>query len=98
MGIDLDESCPVQGFVSVAPVSLVWKDKMGRYEVKLDQGLAVSLESQHSWTIPNGVWTHRRDHFRGELKGLQLVLRRSRQGLSSQAPFTTPLHISNVLA
>jgi hypothetical protein len=39
----LDEKCPVQGFVSVAPTSLSWKDKVGNYEVKLTQGLAVSL-------------------------------------------------------
>jgi hypothetical protein len=30
----LDEKCPVRGFVSVAPTSLVWKDKVGNYEVK----------------------------------------------------------------
>jgi hypothetical protein len=39
----LDEKCPVQGFVSVTPTSLVWKDRVGRYEVKLTQGLTVSL-------------------------------------------------------
>jgi hypothetical protein len=38
----LDEKCPVRGFVSVAPTSLAWKDKVGKYEVKLTQGLAVS--------------------------------------------------------
>jgi hypothetical protein len=34
--------------------------------VKLTQGLVVSLHAQYSWTIPSGVWTHRRDPFRGE--------------------------------
>ena len=62
----LYESCPVKFFVSVVPVSLAWIDKVGRYEVTLTQGLAVSLQVQHSWTIPIGVWTHRRAHFRGE--------------------------------
>ena len=28
----LDEKCPVRGFVSVAPTSLTWKDKVGSYE------------------------------------------------------------------
>ena len=41
----LDEKCPVRVFVSVATTSLVWKDKVGRYEVKLTQGLAVSLHA-----------------------------------------------------
>ena len=41
----LDESCPVQGLVSVEPTSLAWKDKVGRYEVKLTQGLVVSLHA-----------------------------------------------------
>ncbi len=27
----LDEKCPVRGFVSVAPTSLAWKDKVGNY-------------------------------------------------------------------
>ncbi len=62
----LDEACPVWGFVSVVPFSLPWKDKVGRYEVKLTQGLAVSLQIQYSWTIPKGTWTHRRVHLRGE--------------------------------
>jgi ribonuclease HI len=62
----LDETCPVRGFVSVAPTSLAWRDKVGRYEVKLTQGLAVSLHAQYSWTIPSGAWTHRRALFRGE--------------------------------
>ena len=39
----LDEVGPVKGFVSVAPVSLAWKDRVGRFEVKLTQGLVVSL-------------------------------------------------------
>ena len=62
----LDEVGPVRGFVSVAPVSLAWKDRVGRFEVKLTQGLAVSLQAQYSWTIPSGAWTHRRAHFKGE--------------------------------
>jgi hypothetical protein len=60
----LDERCPVRGFVSVVPASLPWKDKVGNYEVKLTQGLAVSLYAQYSWTIPSGAWTHRRTLFR----------------------------------
>ncbi len=43
----LDEKFPVRGFVSVAPTSLAWKDKVGNYEVKLTQGLAVSLHAQY---------------------------------------------------
>ena len=62
----LDEVGPVKGFVSVAPVSLVWKDRVGRFEVKLTQGLTVSLQAQYSWTIPRRAWTHRRAHFKGE--------------------------------
>ena len=50
----LDEKCLVRGFVSVASTSLTWKDKVGRYEVKLTQGLAVSLHVQYNWTIPSG--------------------------------------------
>ncbi len=64
MGIVLDPTS--EGFVSVAPVSLVWKDRVGRFEVKLTQGLVVSLQTQYSSTIPNGAWTHRRTHFKGE--------------------------------
>ena len=62
----LDEDCPARGFVSVTPSSLAWKDKVGQYEVKLTQGLAVSLHAQYSWTIPSGAWTHRRALFKGE--------------------------------
>ncbi len=62
----LDEKCPVRGFESVAPTSLAWKDKVGRYEVKLTQGLAVSRHTQYNWTIPSGTWTHRRSLFRRE--------------------------------
>ena len=40
----LDEVVPVKGFVSVAPVSLAWKDRVGRFEVELTQGLSVSLQ------------------------------------------------------
>ena len=39
----LDEVGPVKGFVSVSPVSFVWKDRVVRFEVKLTQGLVVSL-------------------------------------------------------
>ena len=70
----LDEKCPVQGFVSVTPVSLAWKDKVGSYEVKLTQGLAVSMQAQYNWTIPSGAWTHRRAHFRGEPEELVRLL------------------------
>ena len=62
----LDDLCPIQGFVSVAPTSLAWRDKVGRYEVKLTQGFVASLHAQCSWTIPNGAWTHLRTLFRGE--------------------------------
>jgi hypothetical protein len=62
----LDEDCPARGFVSVTPSSLAWKDKVGKYEVKLTQGLAVSLHAKYSWTIPSGAWTHRRALFKGE--------------------------------
>jgi ABC-type microcin C transport system permease subunit YejB len=41
----LYEKFPVRGFVSVAPASLAWKDKVGSYEVKLTQGLVVSLHA-----------------------------------------------------
>ena len=64
--IFLDEVGSVRGFVSVTPVSLAWKDRVGRFEVKLTQGLTVSLQTQYSWTIPSGAWTHRRAHFKGE--------------------------------
>ena len=43
---------------------------MGRFEVKLTQGLVVSLQAQYSWTIPSGAWTHRRAHFKGEPEDL----------------------------
>ena len=69
----LDDSCPMQGFVSVAPTSLAWRDKVGRYEVKLTHGLAVSLNAQYSWTVPSGAWTHRRALFRGEPEELVRV-------------------------
>ena len=49
-----------------SPVSLAWKDRVVRYEVKLNQGLTVSLKAHHSWTIPRGTWTHRRAHFKGK--------------------------------
>ena len=28
--------------------------------------LTVSLQTQYSWTIPSGSWTHRRAHFKGD--------------------------------
>ena len=74
----LDEKCPVRGFVSVAPTSLAWKDQVGRYEVKLTQGLAVSLHAQYSWTVPSGAWTHRRALFRGESEELVRVFHSER--------------------
>jgi hypothetical protein len=74
----LDGKCPVRGFVSVAPTSLAWKDKVGRYEVKLTQGLAVSLHAQYNWTIPSGAWTHRRALFRGEPEELVRVFHSGR--------------------
>jgi hypothetical protein len=74
----LDEVVPVKGFVSVAPVSLVWKDRVGRFEVKLTQGLTVSLQVQYSWTIPSGTWTHRRAHFKGEPEELIKLFHNSR--------------------
>jgi hypothetical protein len=86
----LDEPCPVQGFVSVAPTSLAWKDKVGRYEVKLTQGLAVSLHAQHSWTIPSGAWTHCRALFRGEPEELVRVFHSERikqEALENRALF-----------
>jgi hypothetical protein len=55
----LDEVVPVKGFVSVAPVSIVWKDRVGGFEVKLTQGLTVSLQVQYSWTIPRLRWENR---------------------------------------
>ena len=74
----LDEKCPVQGFVSVAPTSLAWKDKVGKYEVKLTQGLAVSLHAQYSWMIPSGAWTHRRVIFREDPEKLVRVVHNER--------------------
>ena len=74
----LDEKCPVRGFVSVVPTSLAWKDKVGDYEVKLTQGLAVSLHAQYSWTIPSGAWTHRRALFREEPEKLVRVVHNER--------------------
>ena len=74
----LDEKCPVRGFVSVAPTSLSWKDKVGRYEVNLTQGLVVSLHAQYSWTIPNGTWTHHRTLFRREPEELVRVFHNER--------------------
>ncbi len=74
----LDEKCPVRGFVSVAPTSLVWKDRVGSYEVKLTQGLPVSLHAQYSWTIPSGAWTHRLALFRGEPEKLVRVFHNER--------------------
>ena len=41
----LDEVGSVRGFVSVTLVSLAWKDSVGRFEVKLTQGLVVSLQA-----------------------------------------------------
>ena len=41
----LDEVGSVKGFVSVTPVSLAWKDRVGRFEVKLTQGMVVSLQA-----------------------------------------------------
>jgi hypothetical protein len=38
----------LQGFVSVSPTSIAGKDKVDRYEIKLTQGLAVSLHAQHA--------------------------------------------------
>ena len=55
----LDEVGPVRGFVSVAPVSVTWKDRVGRFEVKLTQGLTVSLQVQYSWTILRLRWENR---------------------------------------
>ncbi len=69
----LDEKCPVRGFVSIAPTSLAWKDRVGSHEVKLTQGLAVSLHAKYSCTIPNGSWTHRRALFRGDPEKLVRV-------------------------
>ena len=40
----LDEVVLVKDFVSVSPVSLAWKDRVDRFEVKLTQGLVVSLQ------------------------------------------------------
>jgi ribonuclease HI len=74
----LDEKCPVRGFVSVASTSLAWKDKVGKYEVKLTQGLAVSLHAQYSWTIPSGAWTHRRALFREDPEKLVRVIHNER--------------------
>jgi hypothetical protein len=74
----LDEKCSVRGFVSVAPTSLAWKDKVGNYEVKLTQGLAVSLHAQYSWTIPSGSWTHRRALFREDPEKLVRVVHNER--------------------
>jgi len=74
----LDEDCPARGFVSVTPSSLAWKDKVGKYEVKLTQGLAVSLHVQYTWTIPNGAWTHRRALFKGEPEELVRVFHNDR--------------------
>ena len=74
----LDEDCPARGFVSVTPSSLAWKDKVGKYEVKLTQGLAVSLHAQYSWTIPSGAWTHRRALFKGEPEELVRVFHNDR--------------------
>jgi hypothetical protein len=37
----LDEKCQVRGFVLVTPILLTWKDKVGRYEVKLTLGMVV---------------------------------------------------------
>jgi hypothetical protein len=74
----LDEKCPVRVFVSVAPTSLAWKDKVGKYEVKLTQGLAVSLHEQYSWKIPSGAWTHRRALFSGEPEELVRVFHSER--------------------
>ncbi len=74
----LDEKCQVRGFVSVAPTSLTLKDKVGKYEVKLTQGLTVSLYGQYSWTIPSGTWTHHRALFRGEPEELARVFQSER--------------------
>ena len=68
----------MQDFVSVAPTSLVWRDKVGRYEVKMTQGLTVSLDAQYSWTVPSGAWTHHRTLFRGEPEELVRVFHRER--------------------
>ena len=65
---------------------------MGRYEVKMNQGLAVSLNAQYSWTVPNGAWTHRRALFRGEPEELVRVfhIERLRQEALEKAGHCSP--------
>jgi hypothetical protein len=77
----LDEKCPVRAFVSVAPTSLAWKDQVGNYEVKLTQGLAVSLHAQYSWTIPSGAWTHCRALFREDWTHCRALFREDSEKL-----------------
>jgi hypothetical protein len=62
----------------LSATSLVWKDKVGRYVVKLTQGLTVSLHVKHSWTIPSGSWSHRQTLFSGEPEELIRVFHRER--------------------
>jgi hypothetical protein len=62
----LDEPYPEKGFVSVTPTSLVWKYRAVEFDIKICQEVATSLLAQYSWTVPIGVWTHRRALFRGD--------------------------------
>ena len=74
----LDEPCTARGFVSVAPTSLAWKDRAGKFDIKLTQGVATSLHAQYSWTVPSGAWTHRRALFRGDPEELVRLFHRDR--------------------
>jgi len=74
----LDEPCTARGFVSVAPTSLAWKDRVGEFDIKVTQGVATSLHAQYSWTVPSGAWTHRRALFRGDPEDLVRLFHRDR--------------------
>jgi hypothetical protein len=74
----LDELCTAKRFVSVTPTSLAWKDRAGEFDIKLTQGVATSLHAQYIWTVPIGVWTHRRAIFRGDPEELVRLFHKDR--------------------
>ena len=53
-------------FVSVMSTSLSWRYRAGEFDIKLTQGVATSIHVQYNWTIPIGVWTHRKTLFGGD--------------------------------
>ena len=74
----LDEPCTVKGFLSVTDTSLVWKDRPVEFDIKLTQGVTTSHQAQYTWTVPSGVWTHRKSLFQGDPEELVRLFHRDR--------------------